>query len=73
MRTTKNGLGWRRVGSVYMLKDDYSTLYAKRIGSQYHLISRNPNPLQGGWLTLGRFRTLRDAQSEGRKLMGEQS
>ncbi len=65
MKTTS----WRKIGSAYQLRDDYSTLYIKRISSRFHLIARNPNPVQGGWLTLGTYRTLRDAQAEGQELM----
>jgi hypothetical protein len=61
---------WRKIGSAYMLRDDYSTIYVKRLNSRFHLITRNPNPIQGGWLTLGIYRTLRDAQAEGRNLIG---
>ena len=71
MNNMKNAPAWRKIGSAYMLRDDYSTLYVKRIDSRYHLIARNPNPIQGGWLTLGTYRTLRDAQADGRNLMGE--
>jgi hypothetical protein len=66
---TKNPT-WRKIGSAHMLRDDYSTIYIKRIDNRFHLIARNPNPIQGGWLTLGTYRTLRDAQTEGRNLMG---
>jgi len=69
MNTTNNKPAWRKIGSAYSLKDDYSTLYIKRISSQFHLIARNSNPLQGGWLTLGIYPTLRDAQAEGQELM----
>ncbi len=60
---------WRKVGSAHMLADAYSTIYVKRIGRAFHLISRNPNPLQGGWLTLGVYSTLRDAKANGSALM----
>lgn len=64
---------WRRLGTAYILRDEYSTLYAKRSGSRYHLMARNPNPIQGGWLTLGTYRTLRDVQRAGLELMQEVS
>lgn len=69
MNTTRTAPAWRKIGSAHMLQDDYSTIYIKRINSRYHLIARNPNPLQGGWLTLGTYTTLTAAKEEGQNLM----
>jgi hypothetical protein len=66
MNTTTH---WRKIGSAHMLADAYSTIYIKRIGRAFHLIARNPNPIQGGWLTLGIYPTLRDAKTNGSALM----
>ena len=61
---------WRKLGSAWVLEDDHSTIYCRRIGSSYKLIARNPNPLQEQlWLTLGTHRTLARAKQDGLALM----
>jgi len=62
---------WRKLGTAHVLTDRYSTLYIKRVNSRYHLLWRRDNPLQSGFSTLGKYRTLREAQAEGLALMQE--
>ena len=60
---------WRKLGKAYVLSDHLSTLYIKRIDSRFHLLWRRDNPMQPGFSPLGRYRTLREAQSDGLALM----
>lgn len=61
---------WRKSGSAWVLEDDHSTVYCRRIGRSYKLIARNSNPLQEQkWLTLGTYRTLTQAKQDGLALM----
>ena len=65
-----SNIRWRKIGAAHMIEDSYSRIYVKRIDRKFHLIARNPNPIQGGWLTLGIYKTLREAQENGSALMG---
>jgi hypothetical protein len=50
---------------AYCLRDDYSTLWVKRIGARFHLLHRH----EGGWAVLGKYATLGRAQADGSALM----
>lgn len=56
---------WRKMGSAYMLTDDYSTLWIKKISSRWHLLERTTQ----GWNTLAIHNTLAEAQADGSTLM----
>ena len=56
---------WRKMGKAYRLSDEYSTLWIRRIGRQFHLLYRT----QEGWATLGVHITLKAAQEDGNALM----
>jgi hypothetical protein len=57
---------WRHLGKAYRLTDDYSTLWIRRIGREFHLLHRT----RDGWATLGVHATLKGAQEDGSALMG---
>ena len=68
---------WRKMGKAYRLTDEYSTLWIRRIGRQFHLMyyrttsktERIMHGDEGGWVTLGVHDTLRAAQEDGSALM----
>ena len=62
---------WIKMGKAHQTSDGASTLYIRKIGYQYTLISENKNPLpdQSRWMTLGKYRTLREAKIQGDLLM----
>tara|TARA_R110000803_G_C11774595_1_gene295756 strand:- start:271 stop:507 length:237 start_codon:yes stop_codon:yes gene_type:complete len=58
---------WQRMGKAWKLEDRYSVIYCKKIKSKYELITANKNPLpnQSPWMSLGRYKTLTEAQQQG--------
>jgi hypothetical protein len=57
---------WIKVGKAYTLQDEHSELWVRRMGSRWHVAHRTTQ----GWITLGRFATLAEAQADGSALMG---
>jgi hypothetical protein len=59
-------LTWQKVGTAYMVYDEFSRLWVRRIsGGRWHLLSRTNT----GWAKLGSYTTLKQAKREAEILM----